>query len=156
FPETYDRLDAQQTALPHLLGNELKAAFTQKALQDAYPQFDYKARFIGAGVLAAAFAVEAMKRNLIRCVGFALGGLDTHNQNYKQHAHTQQELFGTIATLVKLLDQTPHPTMKGKLSERTHILVVSDFCRTPQINLSGGRDHYPNNSALVISPRFRS
>ena len=35
------------------------------------------------------------------------------------------------------------------------LLVVSDFCRTPQINLAGGRDHYPNNSALVISPRFR-
>jgi hypothetical protein len=34
--------------------------------------------------------------------------------------------------------------------------VFSDFCRTPQINLSGGRDHYPNNSALVISPRFKS
>jgi uncharacterized protein (DUF1501 family) len=36
------------------------------------------------------------------------------------------------------------------------VLVFSDFCRTPQINLAGGRDHYPNNSALVISPRFRS
>ncbi len=33
--------------------------------------------------------------------------------------------------------------------------MVSDFCRTPQINMAGGRDHYPNNSALVISPRFR-
>jgi uncharacterized protein (DUF1501 family) len=91
----------------------------------------------------------------VRCVGFSLGGLDTHNQNYKQHAHTQQEIFGTIASLVKLLDATPHPTRRNtKLSEHTHLLVVSDFCRTPQINLSGGRDHYPNNSALVISPRF--
>ena len=43
----------------------------------------------------------------------------------------------------------------AKLSEHTHILVVSDFCRTPQINLGMGRDHYPNNSALVVSPRFR-
>ena len=149
FPETYARIEAQEDALPRLLSNELKAAFTQKALQDAYPQFDYKARFIGAGVLGAAFAVEAMKRDLVRCIGLSLGGLDTHNQNYKQHAHTQQELFGTLATLVKTLD-------KLKMSERTHILVVSDFCRTPQINLSGGRDHYPNNSALVISPRFKS
>ena len=33
--------------------------------------------------------------------------------------------------------------------------MVSDFCRTPQINLGMGRDHYPNNSALVVSPRFR-
>ncbi len=157
YPETYERIASQDEALPHLLSNELKAAFTQKTLQDAYPQLDYKAKFIGQGALAAAFSVEAMRRNLVRCVGFALGGLDTHNQNYKQHAHTQQELFGTIASLVKLLDATPHPTRTGaKLADHTHILVVSDFCRTPQINLSGGRDHYPNNSALVISPRFRA
>ncbi len=35
------------------------------------------------------------------------------------------------------------------------MIVVSEFCRTPQINLTGGRDHYPNGSALVISPKFR-
>ena len=93
----------------------------------------------------------------MRCVGFALGGLDTHNQNYKQHAHTQQELFGVIATLVEAARRDAAPDEAGaKLSEHTHILVVSDFCRTPQINLAGGRDHYPNNSALVISPRFRA
>ncbi|MBV8761375.1 MAG: DUF1501 domain-containing protein [Deltaproteobacteria bacterium] len=148
FPETYERLAAQESALPKLLGNELKAAFTPQALMAAYPQLDYKAKTLGQGALGAAFAVEAMKRNLVRVVSFALGGLDTHNQNYKFHAHTQQELFGTIATMVKLLDD-------AKLSDRTHILVFSDFCRTPQINLAGGRDHYPNNSALVISPRFK-
>jgi uncharacterized protein (DUF1501 family) len=138
FPETYERIAAQQQALPDLLNDKLKSAFTQKALQAAYP-----------GVpLQAAFAVDAIKRNLVRCVGISLGGLDTHNQNYKNHAKTLQELFGTIATMVKLLDA-------AKLSDRTHILVVSDFCRTPQINLAGGRDHYPNNSALVISPRFK-
>jgi hypothetical protein len=138
FPETYERVAAQQDALPALLGEDLKAALTQKALQAAYPGLQ----------LPAAFAIEAIKRNLVRCVGFALGGLDTHNQNYKNQARTQQELFGTIASMIKLLDA-------AKLSDRTHILVVSDFCRTPQINLAGGRDHYPNNSALVISPRFK-
>jgi hypothetical protein len=138
FPETYERIAAQQSALPELLDDKLQAAFTPKALQAAYP-----------GVpLQAAFAVDAIKRNLVRCAGIAIGGLDTHNQNYKNHARTLQELFGTIATIVKLLDA-------ARLSDRTHILVFSDFCRTPQINLAGGRDHYPNNSALVISPRFR-
>ena len=54
------------------------------------------------------------------------------------------------------MDAIPHPTKSGKkLSDHAHVLVVSEFCRTPQINLAGGRDHYPNNSALVISPRFR-
>jgi uncharacterized protein (DUF1501 family) len=104
----------------------------------------------------AAFAVEALQRNVVRCVGFAMGGFDTHTNNYRFQAQTQQELFGLVSALVKKLDQTPHPSLSSaKLSDHTHILVVSDFCRTPQINMAGGRDHYPNNSALVISPRFR-
>jgi hypothetical protein len=157
YPEAYERIVVQDGAVESLIDDKLEAAFTQKALQDRYPQFDYKPKNLGAGVLGAAFAAEAMRRNLVRCVGFALGGFDTHNQNYKQHAHTLQELFGTIATLVAVLDRTPHPTRTAaKLSDHAHILVFSDFCRTPQINLSGGRDHYPNNSALVISPRFRA
>ncbi|HTR56234.1 MAG TPA: DUF1501 domain-containing protein [Kofleriaceae bacterium] len=155
FPETYERIASQTGAVQQLLDDKLEAAFTQKALQERYPQFDYKAKNFGGAALGAAFTVEAMQRNLVRCVGFAIGGFDTHNQNYKQQAHTQQELFGVVATLVDLLDRTPHPTRQGKkLADHAHILVFSDFCRTPQINLSGGRDHYPNNSALVISPRF--
>jgi hypothetical protein len=148
YPETYERLKSQLDSQPTLIGDKLQAAFTPKALMDAYPSLPYKARFQAQGALAAAFAIESMKRDLVRCVAFSLGGLDTHNANYKQHAHTQQELFGVIASMLKILDDS-------KLSDRTHILVVSDFCRTPQINLAGGRDHYPNNSALIISPKFK-
>jgi uncharacterized protein (DUF1501 family) len=60
-----------------------------------------------------------------------------------------QELFDVLALLVKQLDAE-------NLSGRTHIMVLSEFCRTPQINLRGGRDHYPNNSALIISPRIKA
>jgi hypothetical protein len=156
YPETYARLGSQLATVPRLLGDELKKAFTQKALQDAYPGLDKKAKAQGAGALSAAFTVEALRRNLVRCVGFSLGGLDTHNTNYKQHARIQQDLFGVLAAMMDLLDHTPHPTRPGdKLAEHTHLLVFSDFCRTPMINLAGGRDHYPNNSALIISPRFR-
>src|SRR5271163_3562891 len=82
-------------------------------------------------------------------------------------AISQRRGFGSTSTfgatscsiesiLINVLDKTAHPTLPGKmLSDHTHILVVSDFCRTPQINLAGGRDHYPNNSALVISPKFK-
>jgi uncharacterized protein (DUF1501 family) len=156
YPDVYQRVASQDDTLPRLLGGELQGALTQKALEAARPELDYKAKFQGGGALSAAFAVEAMRRNLVRCVGFALGGLDTHNTNYRFHARTLEELFGVIATMIKILDVTPHPTRTGdKLADHTHVLVVSDFCRTPGINLAGGRDHYPNNSALVISPRFR-
>lgn len=155
-PETYTQLEVQHQALPKLIDGDFTRAFSAVELQRAYPQFDYRGRSQGTNALSAAFAVEAMRRNVVRCVGFALGGLDTHTQNYRQHAHTLQEMFGVISTLIKRLDDTPHPTLRGaKLADHTHVLVISEFCRSPGINIAGGRDHYPNNSALVISPRFR-
>jgi uncharacterized protein (DUF1501 family) len=149
-------MDLQYRGLARMLDHGTQDVFSDAKLRAAHPQFNYRARFQGNAAVNAAFAVEACKRNLVRCVSFAMGGLDTHAGNYRQQAQVQQELFDVIATLVRTLDTTPHPTRPGrKLADHTHILVMSEFCRTPQVNLAGGRDHYPNNSALVISPRFR-
>ncbi|MEO8702146.1 MAG: DUF1501 domain-containing protein [Kofleriaceae bacterium] len=156
-PAPYQQLASQHAAQAALLSGDFVQAFGTKQLQASYPQFNYKGRNHGPHAVSAAFALEAMRRNLVRCVCFSLGGLDTHNANYRHHATTLQELFDVVATIVKTLDTIPHPTKAGsKLADRTHILVLSEFCRTPQINPGGGRDHYPNNSALVISPKFRS
>jgi len=149
------QLVGQQREMPKLLQPEFVSAFTTRTLQKAYPQFKFGVRD-GHAAQGAAFAVEAFRRNVARCVSYSVGGLDTHNTNYREHAKTLQDLFDSIAALVKVLDETPHPTLSAtRLSERTHIVVISEFCRTPMINLIGGRDHYPNNSALVISPRFK-
>ena len=146
----------QLDGLRRMLGSNLQELFSRPGLQKARPEFDYKSRFAGNAAFHSAFAVEAMKRNLVRSVSFANPGFDTHASNYRTQALLQQETFDLIATLVKVLDAAPHPTKTGaKLSEHTHILVVSEFCRTPQINIAMGRDHHPNNSALVISPRFK-
>jgi hypothetical protein len=156
YPETLDGMGLQLGELQRMLVGDMQDVFAEGKLKNQHPELNYKARFAGAAAVNAAFAVEAMKRNLVRCVSFASGGFDTHAANYKQQAQVQQELFDVVATLVKLLDAAPHPTRAGsKLSDHTHLFVFSDFCRTPQINIGGGRDHYPNNSALVISPRFR-
>ena len=155
-PDVLRGFQVQYESLRNMLSGSLSAVFSQAQLQAAHPEFNYKARFQGAAAVNAAFAVEAMKRNVVRCVAFTGNTFDTHNTNYRFQAQTQQELFDLLYAFVKTLDATPHPTKaSAKLSDHTHILVVSDFCRTPQINLSGGRDHYPNNSALVISPRFK-
>jgi uncharacterized protein (DUF1501 family) len=106
-------------------------------------------RFHAKAALNAAFAVEAIKKQAVRCVSFAATGFDMHQANYADAPTMYQEFFDVIATLVRRLDAE-------QLSQRVHILVVSEFCRTPQINLRGGRDHYPNNSALLISPRIKA
>ncbi len=156
-------LQSQYQALSGMLdpsrpGGSLADVFSQAKLQAAHPEFNYKARFQAGTAVNAAFAVEAMARNLVRSVSFATSGsFDTHNANYRNQALLQQELFDVLAALVAKLDATPHPTITSdKLADHAHILVVSEFCRTPQINLSGGRDHYPTNSALIVSPRVKS
>ena len=157
YPDVLDGLALQYEGVRHMLDSHLQDVFTTGGLQKAHPELNYTRRFTRGAAVNAAFAVESIKRNLVRCVSFAVGGFDTHGNNYRTQAQLQQETFELVALLVKSLDRTPHPLVQGhKLSEHTHILVVSDFCRTPQVNLALGRDHYPNNSALVVSPRFRS
>ncbi len=157
YPGVLEGLDLQYQSLRRMLGSNLQDVFTANGLKQLHPELNYRARFGGGPAVNAAFAIEAMKRNIVRCVSFAFGSFDTHGNNYKAHAQNQQELFDMIAALVKKLDETPHPTATGKkLSDHTHIMVISEFCRTPQINLAMGRDHYPNNSALVVSPRFKT
>jgi uncharacterized protein (DUF1501 family) len=157
YPDVAEGVHLQYESLRKMLGSSMQDVFSTDGLKRAHPEYAYKARFAGGPALDASFAVEAMKRNVVRCMSFAMGSFDTHGNNYRSHAENQQELFDLVAALVRTLDGTAHPTKTGhKLSDHTHILVLSDFCRTPQINLGLGRDHYPNNSALVISPRFRS
>jgi hypothetical protein len=157
YPDVLQGMSLQYQSLERMLGGKLQEVFSVKALRDGHPELDFKARRIGQTAVAAAFAIEAMKRNLVRCTSFAVGGFDTHvGSNYKFQASLQQDLFDLVAALTRSLDKTPHPTKSGKkLSDHTHLLIVSEFCRTPMINIGGGRDHYPNNSALVISPRFK-
>ncbi len=156
YPDAMQGMSVQLEGLRTMLGAKLQDIFSVQGLQRAQPDFNYRARFATGTAVNAAFAIEAMKRNVVRCVSFSQGGFDTHNQNYRTQAQVQQELFDAITVFVRVLDRTAHPTLAGKkLSDTTHVLVISDFCRTPQINTGLGRDHYPNNSALVISPRFR-
>ncbi len=156
YPEPQANFGLQLDALRGILSGNLKDAFTDATLKAKYPSFAYTGTSQAVGAINAAFALEAMQRNISRCLSFAFSGFDTHTDNYDDHATSQQDMFDTIAELVKQLDSTPHPTKTGKkLADHTHILIVSEFCRTPQINLLGGRDHYPNNSAIIISPKFK-
>src|SRR5206468_3690002 len=144
----------QYQSLVSMLGRDLQASFSAQALAQKHPEMNIaKLKFQPDAATNAAFAIEAFRQNIGRCVSFVFNHFDTHTNNYRTQALVQQEMFDTIAALIDQLDAIPHPTRpSAKLSEHTHILITSDFCRTPQINLAKGRDHYPNGSAIVISP----
>jgi hypothetical protein len=156
-PTAMNGFALQLQSLTKMTGGPVQTLFDSAKLQAAQPKFDYRAQYMGAAAYNFAFAVEAMKANLVRSVAFAASGFDTHNNSYTDQGQKQQELFDMIARMIEVLDETAHPTLAGqRLSDHTHILVVSEFCRTPQINQTMGRDHYPNGSALVVSSKFRS
>lgn len=152
-PDIMRGMQLQYDSLRRMNRESLLDVFTDSFLRGRYPNFKYSATGVSVN---AAFAVEVLRRNIVRCVSFAFGGFDTHFTNYRNQILSQQNLFDMLAILLDYLDATPHPTRMGrKLADHTHIMVVSDFCRTPMINQSGGRDHYPNNSSLIISPKFK-
>ncbi len=156
-PSAYQSLALQYQGLQNMLAKDMQSIFSGAALTAAHPEMNIaKLKFQGSSAVNAAFAIEAFKQNIARCVSFVFNGFDTHFGNYRTQALVQQEMFDTIAALLDQLDAIPHPTKPGeKLSDHTHILLTSDFCRTPQINLGKGRDHYPNGSAMVISPKWK-
>ncbi|WP_394827160.1 DUF1501 domain-containing protein [Pendulispora albinea] len=157
-PSALQSLATQYSALDRVLSDtRLQNVFSEKALVDGHKEFNFPAlRHQYKAATNAAFAIEAFANNMARCVSFAFNGFDTHANNYAYQAATQQETFDILAALIRKLDTLPHPTRTGaKLSQHTHILVTSDFCRTPAINIARGRDHHPNGSALVISPKFK-
>ncbi|MDP3275016.1 MAG: DUF1501 domain-containing protein [Deltaproteobacteria bacterium] len=173
FPAAYASLEQQLGALERIHSDaRLSSLFSLPALRanPAYAQLFTPQRvgpmgptpvtspytFESNNLYNAAFAVESFKLNLSRCVSFSTTSFDTHFANYEDHPQHQQELFNMLAGIIDALSAADHPTLAGrKLIDHTHIMVLSDFCRTPQINVAGGRDHYPNNSAVIISPKFR-
>jgi hypothetical protein len=163
FPEVFNGMGLHYDALHRMLQGNLRANFDGAMLTAAYPNLVPTAvgeryRFFQTGAINAAFAVEAMKRNIMRSVAFSVGSFDTHSTNYRNQAALQQDLFNLLARLIRTLEapESRHPTLMGeRLIDHTHIMVVSEFCRTPQINVNGGRDHYPCGATLLISPRFR-
>lgn len=158
-PTAWKGFALQFQSLQKMMGGGVQDLLDANKLKALQPGFDYAAQYMGSFAVNAAFAIEAMKQKvpLVRSVAFAMGSFDTHGADYTDQGQKQQELFNVLAKMLEIMDATPHPTRAGhKLSDHVHIVVVSEFCRTPQINLGGGRDHYPNGSALVISPRFVS
>lgn len=73
------------------------------------------------------------------------GSWDTHSQNFRQMKDSLAPTFDTaFAALLEDLSQ------RGMLDE-TLVIVNAEFGRTPVINRSAGRDHWPWVYSLVLA-----
>jgi hypothetical protein len=76
-------------------------------------------------------------------VEVSLDGWDTHANNFEQVRNLSAQLDAGWATLMSDLQE------RGLL-ERTTIVWMGEFGRTPQINGGAGRDHFPRAWSCVL------
>ncbi|MCA9709178.1 MAG: DUF1501 domain-containing protein [Myxococcales bacterium] len=96
-------------------------------------------------------AVAALAAGVCRCATVGTGFIwDTHDDNTQQTALFEaffRDLGGVLDALATTLGPAGVP-----LAEDTVVVVTSEMARTPAFNTSGGRDHWPYTSMMLMGP----
>lgn len=87
----------------------------------------------GRGALLAKQLVETG----VRFVQVNRGGFDTHSENFAAMRNHGEIMDPALASLIEDLAES------GML-DKTLVVMLSEFGRTPKINMNAGRDHYPS------------
>ena len=80
----------------------------------------------------------------VRFVSVTYGGWDHHDNIKDQMANNAPAIDQALARLITDLDE------RGLL-DSTLVMVSSEFGRTPKINATGGRDHWPKVFSVVLA-----
>lgn len=128
-----------QSAYALISSAPARAAFDLRGEPDPMRDF-YGRHTLGQSCLLARRLVEAG----VRFVTVQTGGWDTHNNG-----------FGALSGLLPPFDQAFSALVadlkQRGLLERTLVLAVGEFGRTPQVNQQGGRDHYPQCFSIAAA-----
>lgn len=125
-------------------GNLQGAMARRQALQDSTVLTD-NLDFGTSGSITdqAELAASLMAMNFCHSASIDTGiSWDTHDDLSQQHA-LYENLFGGLLTLVSELQA-------NGIWDETLVVVVSEMTRTPLMNGGGGKDHWPNTSALLL------
>ncbi|MBS1824135.1 MAG: DUF1501 domain-containing protein [Acidobacteria bacterium] len=104
-------------------------------LRDAYGRTG-----IGQGCLLARRLIESGTR----LATVFHGGYDTHREHEPGVKRITPDFDQAFPTLLEDLEQ------RGLLAS-TLVLVIGDFGRTPKLNFSGGRDHWPRGFSVALA-----
>jgi hypothetical protein len=141
--EKSDALDGMdsfyQQAYALISSEKARAAFAIKDEPEKLRE-EYGANRAGLGMLLARRLVEAG----VRFVSLTYGGWD-HHDNIKNGVTAQLPRFDqAFAALIRDLDR------RGLL-DSTLVMVTTEFGRTPKINGTAGRDHYPKVFSICLA-----
>jgi hypothetical protein len=138
--DAIDSMDAfYQHAYQLISSQKAREAFDLKSEPDALKD-EYGRTPAGQRMLLARRLIEGG----VRFVSLTAGGWD-HHDNIK--GNIQKELPQTdkaIATLIRDLDR------RGML-DSTLVMVTSEFGRSPKINATAGRDHWPRVFSTMLA-----
>jgi uncharacterized protein DUF1501 len=104
-------------------------------LRDAYGRTN-----AGQGMLLARRLIESG----VRLATVFHGGYDTHNDHERAVKPLLRDFDQAFPALLEDLEQ------RGML-ETTLVAVIGDFGRTPKVNFSGGRDHWPRAFSAALA-----
>ncbi|MCB1203953.1 MAG: DUF1501 domain-containing protein [Verrucomicrobiae bacterium] len=121
-----------------LMSSEQLAAFDVSVLPVAERESFGDSPF-GRGCLAAIRLIESG----VRCVEVTLRGWDTHIDNAEGQASQLAILDPALSALIRGLKARD-------LYEDTILLVATEFGRTPKLNLTEGRDHWPHGFSMLL------
>ena len=141
--EQSDALDAMDTFYQRAYGlissKEAREAFKIDA-EDAKLRDQYGRNQAGQRMILARRLVEAG----VRFVSMTYGGWD-HHDNVKNGFDRQVPAFDVaLARLIRDLEE------RGLL-DSTLVMVSSEFGRTPKINKTAGRDHWPKVFSVMLA-----
>jgi hypothetical protein len=141
--EKSDALDGMdsfyQRAYSMLSSEKARAAFSISDEPDKLRD-DYGRNAAGQRMLLSRRLVEAG----VRFVSLTYGGWD-HHDNIKNAMTSQMPQFDqAFAALIRDLDK------RGML-DSTLVMVTTEFGRTPKINNTAGRDHYPKVFSIILA-----
>ena len=95
---------------------------------------------VGQGTLLARRLIEAG----VRLATVFQSGYDTHVNNEPISKKIIPEFDQAFATLLEDLEER-------RRLDTTLVLVIGDFGRTPKVNFSGGRDHWPRACSIALA-----
>lgn len=125
-----------------VLSTDLKAFDTSS--EPAALAAKYGTSTFGRGCLLARRLIESGV-TFVEVQGAAQGGnWDTHQDNAERTATLARQIDPGFAALIADLKDR-------RLLERTVVLWIGEFGRTPRINPRGGRDHYPRVFSAAIA-----
>jgi hypothetical protein len=141
--EKADSLDGMdsfyQRAYAMMSSDKAREAFDLKKESDKMRD-DYGRNAAGQRLLLARRLVESG----VRFVSLTYGGWD-HHDNIRNGVSNQMPSFDqAFAALIRDLSE------RGML-ESTLVLLTTEFGRTPKINKTAGRDHYPKVFSIVMA-----